>query len=41
MNLRAARAALEEAARVGVTTIQDNSSIDALPTYQDLRAGES
>jgi predicted amidohydrolase YtcJ len=38
MNLRAARAALAEAARVGVTTIQDNSSIDALPTYQDLRA---
>jgi hypothetical protein len=37
MNLRAARAALEEAARVGVTTIQDNSSIDALRTYQDLR----
>jgi predicted amidohydrolase YtcJ len=38
MNLRAARAALKEAARVGVTTIQDNSSIDALRTYQDLRA---
>jgi len=38
MNLRAARAALAEAARRGVTTIQDNSSIDALPTYQDLRA---
>ncbi len=38
MNLRAARAALQEAARVGVTTVQDNSSIDALPTYQDLRA---
>jgi predicted amidohydrolase YtcJ len=37
MNLRAARAALREAARVGVTTIQDNSSIDALRTYQDLR----
>src|SRR6266850_2968622 len=37
MNLRAARAALKEAARVGVTTIQDNSSIDALCTYQDLR----
>src|SRR5713226_7005689 len=32
MNLRAARAALKEAARVGVTTIQDNSSIDALRT---------
>lgn len=38
MNLRAARAALREAARLGVTTIQDNSSTDALPTYQDLRA---
>jgi predicted amidohydrolase YtcJ len=37
MNLRAARAALAEAARVGVTTIQDNSSVDALPTYQQLR----
>jgi predicted amidohydrolase YtcJ len=38
MNRRAARAALGEAARVGVTTIQDNSSVDALATYQDLRA---
>jgi predicted amidohydrolase YtcJ len=38
MNLRAARAALAEAARRGVTTIQDNSSVDALPTYQQLRA---
>jgi predicted amidohydrolase YtcJ len=38
MNLRAARAALAEAARVGVTSIQDNSSVDALGTYQDLRA---
>jgi len=38
MNLRAARAALAEAARRGVTTIQDNSSVDALPTYQELRA---
>ena len=38
MNLRAARAALAEAARFGVTTIQDNSSVDALPTYQELRA---
>jgi predicted amidohydrolase YtcJ len=38
MNLRAARAALAEAARVGVTTIQDNSPVDALPTYQELRA---
>lgn len=38
MNLRAARAALREAARLGVTSIQDNSSIDALPTYLELRA---
>ncbi len=38
MNLRAARAALAEAARVGVTTVQDNSATDALPTYQALRA---
>ena len=38
MNLRAARAALAEAARFGVTSIQDNSSVDALPTYQELRA---
>ena len=38
MNLRAARAALAEAARVGVTTIQDNSPVDAIATYQDLRA---
>jgi predicted amidohydrolase YtcJ len=37
MNLRAARAALGEAARLGVTTIQDNSAADALPTYQALR----
>jgi hypothetical protein len=29
---------LAEAARFGVTTIQDNSSTDALPTYQELRA---
>ena len=36
-NLAAARAALREAARVGVTTIQDNSPVDALPTYQELR----
>jgi predicted amidohydrolase YtcJ len=39
MNLRAARAALKAAARVGVTTIQDNSPIDALRAYQDVRAG--
>jgi predicted amidohydrolase YtcJ len=38
MNLRAARTALREAARFGVTTIQDNSSVDALPVYQELRA---
>jgi predicted amidohydrolase YtcJ len=38
LNLRAARAALLEAARLGVTSIQDNSSVDALPTYQELRA---
>lgn len=38
MNLRAARAGLKEAARVGVTTIQDNSGVDALATYQQLRA---
>jgi len=38
MNLRAARAALKEAARVGVTTVQDNSPTDALPVYQELRA---
>jgi predicted amidohydrolase YtcJ len=38
MNLRAARAALREAARFGVTSIQDNSAVDALPTYQALRA---
>jgi predicted amidohydrolase YtcJ len=38
MNVRAAQAALREAARAGVTTIQDNSSADALPTYQELRA---
>ncbi len=38
LNLWAARAALREAARHGVTTIQDNSSVDALPTYQELRS---
>ena len=37
-NLAAARAALVEAARLGVTSIQDNSAVDALPTYQELRA---
>src|SRR5262249_14789960 len=41
MNRRAARAALELAARQGVTSIQDNSPIDALPTYLEMRdAGE-
>ena len=38
MNLRAARAGLREAARLGVTTIQDSSAVDALPTYLELRA---
>lgn len=38
MSLRAARAALAEAARVGVTTVQDNSAVDAIPVYQELRA---
>jgi len=38
LNLQAARAALREAARLGVTSVQDNSSIDALPTYQQLRS---
>jgi predicted amidohydrolase YtcJ len=37
LNRRAARAALAEAARLGVTTIQDDSAIDALPTYLELR----
>jgi predicted amidohydrolase YtcJ len=37
MNRRAARAALAEAARYGVTTIQDNSAADALPAYLELR----
>jgi predicted amidohydrolase YtcJ len=37
LNRRAARAALGEAARLGVTTIQDDSAIDALPTYLELR----
>ncbi len=39
MTLRAVRAALAEAARSGVTTIQDNSPADALPVYQALRRG--
>ncbi len=38
MNVRAARAALAHAASLGVTSVQDNSSIDALPTYQQIRA---
>jgi predicted amidohydrolase YtcJ len=33
----AARAAFREAARLGVTTIQDNSFPEALPAYLDLR----
>ena len=37
-NKAAARAALREAARLGVTSLQDNSPIDALPTYLELRA---
>ncbi len=38
MNVRAAKAALSHAASLGVTSVQDNSSIDALPTYQQIRA---
>ncbi|MBK5257188.1 MAG: amidohydrolase [Vicinamibacteria bacterium] len=38
MNVRAARAALAHAASFGVTSVQDNSAIDALPTYQQIRA---
>jgi predicted amidohydrolase YtcJ len=38
LNRRAARTALLEAARLGVTTIQDDSAIDALPTYLELQA---
>ncbi len=38
MNVRAAKAALAHAASVGVTSVQDNSPIDALPTYQQIRA---
>lgn len=37
LNRRAARMALQEAARLGVTSIQDDSAIDALPTYLELR----
>ena len=37
MNVRAAKAALAHAASLGVTSVQDNSSIDALPTYQQIR----
>jgi predicted amidohydrolase YtcJ len=32
------RAALAEAARLGVTTVQDNSPVESLPVYQELRA---
>ena len=38
MNVRAAKAALAHAASLGVTSVQDNSAIDALPTYQQIRA---
>ena len=38
MNVRAAKAALAHAASLGVTSVQDNSSIDALPAYQQIRA---
>jgi predicted amidohydrolase YtcJ len=38
MNVRAAKAALQHAASLGVTSVQDNSSIDALPTYQQISA---
>ncbi len=38
MNVRAAKAALAHAASLGVTSVQDNSSIDALPTYEQIRA---
>ncbi len=38
MNVRAAKAALAHAASLGVTSVQDNSPIDALPTYQQVRA---
>ncbi|HEY7412720.1 MAG TPA: amidohydrolase [Vicinamibacteria bacterium] len=36
-SLLAARAALREAARVGVTTVQDNSGDEAWEVYQELR----
>jgi predicted amidohydrolase YtcJ len=40
-NLRAVRGALKEAARLGVTSLQDASDADALRTYVELaRAGE-
>jgi predicted amidohydrolase YtcJ len=38
MNVSAARAALAHAASLGVTSVQDDSSVDALPTYQQIRA---
>ena len=38
LNVRAAKAAIAHAASLGVTSVQDNSSIDALPTYQQIRA---
>jgi predicted amidohydrolase YtcJ len=40
-NLAAARAALKEAARFGITSVQDNSNADALKAYLELkRRGE-
>jgi predicted amidohydrolase YtcJ len=35
----AVQAALREAARHGVTTVQDNSPVESLPVYQELHAG--
>jgi len=34
-------AAMAEAARLGVTTVQDNSPVEALPVYQELRARDA
>lgn len=34
----AVRAAMAEAARLGVTTVQDNSPVESLPIYQEMRA---
>jgi predicted amidohydrolase YtcJ len=35
---RAVEAAMAEAARLGVTTVQDNSPVESLPVYQQLHA---